>query len=77
MYLHEMEQEELGAYYDPNADNTKLDYEDSRKTRLTLRHINKLRTMNDLRAVEVNQKKEKIRKQYGAAPEAAGGISSL
>jgi hypothetical protein len=37
---------------------------DLRKTRLTLRQLNKLRKMNDIRALEYKDKLKLVRKQY-------------
>lgn len=62
----------MGAYYDPKEDQTALKVNDTRKTRLTLQHINKLRTMNELRAVEAKKKVERVQKQYGVKPEQEG-----
>lgn len=42
-----------------------------RQTRLTLKQINKLRKMNDIREYEKEAKLEKIQAQYGQ--DAAGG----
>lgn len=85
MFIHEFLVEEpqepgdptggMGAYYDPQEDSTKMKMSDTRKTRLTLRHINKLRTMNELRSVEQQKKIERVQLQYGAKPEQeAAGI---
>ena len=92
MYLHELLLEDedeaedtsqfagggmSSPYYDPEEDNSAIKMSDTRKSRLTLRHINKLRTMNELRAVEMNQKLEKVRAQYGAKPESEEGGPGL
>lgn len=53
-------------------DNTALSVKDTRKTRLTLSRINKLRNMNDVRAVEHEKKLEKIADQYHAPAETGG-----
>jgi hypothetical protein len=52
------------AYQDLSADNSQLTLQDMRKTRLTLRQLNKLRKMNDIRAVEYEQKLKLVRQQY-------------
>lgn len=58
------------GYYDEKNDNTTLSLDDSRKTRLTLAHLNQLRQSHDVRKLEHEQKLEKISKQYTPAPEA-------
>lgn len=56
-------------------DNTVLNTNEPRKTRLTLAQLNRLRIMNDVRSLEHEQKLEKVSKQYAApaAPEMGGG----
>lgn len=44
-----------------------------RQTRLTLKQINKLRKMNDIREYEKEAKLKNIRAQYGPSAEEAGG----
>jgi hypothetical protein len=39
-----------------------------RKTRLTLRQLNKLRKMNDVRTYEFKEKLKLVRKQYAPPP---------
>jgi hypothetical protein len=53
------------ARYDAADDHSQLKMSDTRKTRLTLEQINKLRLMNDQRKIEMQQKLENIQKQYG------------
>ena len=57
---------------DAEQDNTALKLTDTRKTRLTLAHISKLRLMNELRAIENKQKLQKVKNQYGAPPAQPG-----
>jgi len=54
-------------------DQTVAHASDTRKTRLTLDRINKLRMMNDTRKLEHEQKLEKISTQY-KAPAAGAGV---
>ena len=49
---------------DLSQDNSQVKLSDLRKTRLTLRQLNKLRKMNDVRAFEYKQKLKQIRQQY-------------
>ena len=61
---NELIKKEPEAYQDLSADNSQLQLQDMRKTRLTLRQLNKLRKMNDIRAVEYKEKLKLIRQQY-------------
>jgi hypothetical protein len=70
MILNEFWQKEPEAYQDLAQDNSQLQLGDLRKTRLTLRQLNKLRKMNDVRTVEYKEKLKLVRKQYAPAPEA-------
>lgn len=64
MLLIEFFKKEPGAYQDLEQDNSQVQLGDLRKTRLTLRQLNKLRRMNDIRNFEYKQKLEQIRQQY-------------
>nr|NDG05796.1 hypothetical protein [Oxalobacteraceae bacterium] len=68
MNLFEIWQQQPSAYQDLSQDNSQTTIKDLRKTRLTLRQLNKLRRMNDVRSVEFKEKLTKIRKQYAPAP---------
>ena len=63
------------GYYDEKADQSVIKMDDSRKTRLTLAHLNQLRQSHDVRKLEHEKKLEAVAKQYQTAPEggAAGG----
>jgi len=52
---------------DDNDSNRKLT--DLRKTKLTLRQINKIRRMNDVRTYEQRTKLAKVKKQYSSPVE--------
>ena len=56
-------------------DNSVQRLKDLRKTRLTLRQLNRLRIMNDVRKLEHEQKIDSIRSQYGA--DAGTDVNSL
>ena len=45
-------------------DNTVLKLSDVRKTKLTLAQLNRLRIMNDVHALEHEEKLESVRNQY-------------
>lgn len=64
MLLTEMFDQAPESYQDLSADNSQTTQYDLRKTRLTLRQINKLRQMLDVRNYEFKQKLEKIQAQY-------------
>lgn len=64
MILAEFWDKEPQAYQDLAQDNSTIRKDDLRKTRLTLRQLNKLRQMNDVRAVEYKDKLKDIKLQY-------------
>ena len=69
MILNEIYSREPEAYQDISQDNSQPRLGDLRKTRLTLKQINKLRQMNDVRSYEYKEKLKAVRQQY--APVAA------
>lgn len=68
MLLTEFWKKEPEAYQDLEQDNSQITLGDLRKTRLTLRQLNKLRKMNDVRAFEYKEKLKLIRQQYAPPP---------
>ena len=64
MILNEIYQRSPEGYQDVAQDNTQPQLGDLRKTKLTLKQLNKLRKMNDTRTYEYNEKLKLIRKQY-------------
>jgi hypothetical protein len=64
MILNEFFERSPSAYQDTSQDNSQPRVGDLRKTKLTLRQLNKLRRMNDLRAYEFQQKLKRIQQQY-------------
>jgi hypothetical protein len=64
MILNEIYQRQPDAYQDVAQDNSQPQLGDLRKTKLTLKQLNKLRKMNDTRTFEYNEKLKLIRKQY-------------
>lgn len=77
MLLSEMFTAPINGLQDVNTDNSKPTYRTSRKTKLTLRQIRKLRRMLDVRNYEKTQYLEKVRKQYGAKPQEQSGAPTL
>lgn len=70
MLLQEFWKKDPEAYQDVSQDNSQPRLGDLRKTRLTLRQLNKLRKMNDVRAFEYKEKLKLVRQQYQPAPAA-------
>lgn len=68
MILNEFFKKEPAAYQDLSQDNSQLQQDDLRKTRLTLRQLNKLRKMNDVRTYEFKEKLKLVRQQYAPPP---------
>lgn len=64
MILNEFFERRPSAYQDTSQDNSQPRLGDLRKTKLTLRQLNKLRRMNDLRAYEFQQKLKRVQTQY-------------
>lgn len=62
--------------YDPSYDDSPMAYDDTRKTRLTLSQINRIRKSSELHNEEKKKELEFIRQMYGIAAnaEAGGGI---
>lgn len=57
----------INGYQDVESDNSKPRWRESRKTKLTLKQIRKLRKMMDVRNFEKQQYLKKVHEQYGAA----------
>lgn len=76
MQLFEMFDAPISGMQDLNSDNSTPTYRTSRKTKLTLKQIRKLRRMMDVRRYEKKIYLNKVRKQYGAKPEQEGGMPS-
>lgn len=70
MQLLELYNSIPGGYRTEKDDNSVTKKSDTRKTRLTLTRLNKLRIMNDTRKLEHEKKLEKVSTQYKAAPAA-------
>ena len=69
MILRELYQRSPAAYQDPAQDNSRPQIQNLRKTRLTLKQLNKLRQMNDLRKYEYKEKLKDIKAQYSPPPQ--------
>ena len=76
MFISELFQPINPAYHDDKEDSTSVKMSDTRKTRLSLLQINKLRIMNDVRKFEHEKKLGSITKQYALPASAeAGGLA--
>lgn len=61
--------------YEPEYDQSPVDYDDTRKTRLTLMQINRIRKSSELHNKEKKEELNFIKQMYGiAANTEAGGI---
>jgi cob(I)alamin adenosyltransferase len=60
--------------YDSSVDFSSLNRSDTRKTRLTLKQINRLRKAADMHEKEKNTELEFIKQMYGIPEAPAGGI---
>jgi hypothetical protein len=72
MILNEIYSREPEAYQDLSQDNSQPELHNLRKTRLTLRQLNKLRQMQDVRSFEYKEKLKQVKKQYAPPPAAPG-----
>ena len=73
MQLLELYEPVPQGYQDDKQDNSVIHTDDTRKTRLTLDRLNKLRIMNDVRKLEHEQKLDNVTDQY-KVPAAAEGL---
>jgi hypothetical protein len=74
MQLLELYNKIPDGYRSEKDDNSVIKIDDTRKTRLTLDRLNKLRIMNDTRKLEHEKKLEKVSTQYKSAAEASAGL---
>ena len=72
MILLELFQKTPSQFQDLSQDGSQLKFADARKTRLTLSHINRLRKMNDMRALEHAKEMQLVKQMYGAPPVEGG-----
>lgn len=71
MKLFELYNPPVSGYQDTDSDNSKPTLKSSRKTKLTLKQIRKLRKMLDVRNYEASLHLNQVRKQYGSSAEEA------
>lgn len=71
--LNELEINDIG-YYNPSDDDlTRADYSDTRKPKLTLRHLNRLKKIRATREVDLSKHQTLLGVMYAAAEEEGGG----
>lgn len=64
----------LNEYYDFDSDSIdSMEIEDVRKPRLTLRHVNKMRKVRNMREVEKQQHNQLVQDMYGRPAQDDGG----
>lgn len=59
--------------YDPQWDQSPVDYDDTRKTRLSLSQINRIRKASDFHNQQKDKELNVIRQMYGKAANASAG----
>jgi hypothetical protein len=74
MQLNELLDPTPSGYRSEKDDNSVIKIKDTRKTRLSLGKLNKLRMMNDTRKLEHEKKLETVSDQYKAPASAEGGM---
>lgn len=62
------------TFYDETSDESPVEYTDTRKTRLTLRQINKVRKAAELHKKEQDNEIDFVRQMYGIAANAETGV---
>lgn len=60
--------------YSPRDDKSIIDFDDQRKTKLTLRQINRARLASELHNEEKEKELDFVRQMYGIAAQAEGGV---
>jgi hypothetical protein len=75
MRLLEMFNAAIPGYQDVASDHSSPKWKESRKTKLTLKQIRKLRKMTDVRNYEKVKYLKKIHQQYGASAAAESAPS--
>ena len=72
--LEDIAKEILAENYWPEDDkHNQHEYDDTRRPKLTLRHLNKLRKIQELKKLEGEAHAEFVKTMYGTPPEDAGG----
>jgi hypothetical protein len=73
MLLMELYEKGIPGFVSDQDDSSRPKWGESRKTKLTLRQIRKLRKMLDVRSVETRQNIKKVQMQYKPKADPNGG----
>lgn len=73
-FFHNFVQASAKERYDNQEDQTVIKSETTRRSRLTLKEINKLRRMKEIKAIETKTQEEFIATMYSSPAEQAGGL---
>lgn len=65
-FIKESDTKTEDKLHDQNSDASKAEKTDTRKTRLTLEQINRLRVLNDVKISEYQENIKKIKQQFSA-----------
>lgn len=77
MFLNEFFDSAKAPQYNEKDDASVSTVSDTRKVRLTLKHLNRLRTANDVRKLENEQKATDINAQYAAPAEGGDDVAPM
>ena len=69
MILNELYEPSKPGYQDQEDDESRITLDDLRKTKLTLRQLNKLRRLIDVRNFEMKENLKKVKTQYAPPPQ--------
>ena len=73
MHVFEFFEDPIYGREEPKQDHSTLKLDDTRKTRLTLAQINRLRMMNDVKKVEHEHQLKRVSQQYKTPVEGGAG----
>lgn len=68
MFIAELFDPAPEGYQNEKDDQSTIKLDDTRKTRITLAHLNKLRISHDVRQIEHEAKMKAVARQYAPAP---------
>jgi hypothetical protein len=74
MLLFELFDKSVDGIQDVSSDQSKIEWEDTRKAKLTLKHLSKLRQLHDTRTFEKHENLKKVRNQYKAPAQNPAGF---
>jgi|ETNmetMinimDraft_5_1059913.scaffolds.fasta_scaffold15774_2 hypothetical protein len=66
--------EKLSEFYDVTDDKSIIELDDFRKHKLSLKHINKLKRMREIKKLQMSKRQGDYNKIYGKAKPDAGGM---